>query len=490
VTIEVSVAGRRMPAADRIVVGVLAREKSPPAALDREARAAFRRLAARPGFAAEAGQSAEGEAGPRRTLQLAGLGPGDKLDVRKLRSFVEKAVESARTARERRLAIVLPEHALTEGTAAAARIAREALLAGYRFDRFRSEAKPARLRSVALVPPAGEGAAYREGVEVGRAIAGGIVVARDLANTPPNEATPAWIAARARALARRWRARVAVLGPGELARRGMFGILAVGGGSANPPRLVRIELGRGPRTVALVGKGVTFDTGGISIKPADRMDEMKWDKCGACAVLGALEALAALRLPLRVRAYLPLAENMPSGTAYRPGDIVRCANGKTVEILNTDAEGRMILAEALAWAASEKPDWLVEFSTLTGACVVALGPTGAGLFSPSDELADGLLAAAEEAGERLWRMPLWSEFLEEMRGAHADLKNSGGRWGGAATAAAFLSQFVGEVERWAHLDIAGPAYLAEGKEKRGATGYGVALTIGWLRALAAARRRR
>jgi leucyl aminopeptidase len=294
------------------------------------------------------------------------------------------------------------------------------------------------------------------------------------------------MAAQARDFGRRRRARVTVLGPVELRRRGMGGVLAVGGGSANTPRVVRIELGRGPRTVALVGKGVTFDTGGISIKPAAQMDEMKWDKCGACAVLGMLEAAARLALPVRIRAYVPLAENMPDGAAYRPGDIVRCANGKTVEILNTDAEGRMILADALAWAASEKPDTILEYSTLTGACVVALGPTGAGLFTPDDGLADGLLAAAEDAGERLWRLPLWEEFLDEMRGAHADLKNSGGRWGGASTAAAFLSQFVAPVASWAHLDVAGPAYVGEGREKRGATGYGVALTIGWL--LASARR--
>jgi leucyl aminopeptidase len=252
---------------------------------------------------------------------------------------------------------------------------------------------------------------------------------------------------------------------------------------------VRIEPGRGGRTVALVGKGVTFDTGGISIKPADRMEEMKWDKSGACAVLGVLEAAARLDLGVRLRAYLPLAENMPDGTAYRPGDIVRCANGKSVEIVNTDAEGRMILADALSWAALEKPDALIEFSTLTGACVVALGPTGAGLFTPDDELAAGLLDSAAGAGERLWRLPLWGEFLDEMKGTHSDLKNSGGRWGGASTAAAFLSQFVAPLTRWAHLDIAGPAYVGSesGRARRGATGFGVALTIDWLARQAAAR---
>jgi leucyl aminopeptidase len=206
-------------------------------------------------------------------------------------------------------------------------------------------------------------------------------------------------------------------------------------------------------------------------------------------VLGILEAVSRLALPIRIRAYLPLAENMPDGAAYRPGDIVTMSNGKTVEILNTDAEGRMILADALVWAAAERPDALVEFSTLTGACVVALGPTGAGLFSPDDGLAGELLAAAGDVDERLWRLPLWEEFLDEMRGAHGDLKNSGGRWGGASTAAAFLSQFVGDTARWAHVDVAGPAYVGEGKERRGATGYGVALTVEWLRRLAGRGRR-
>ncbi|HNU84099.1 MAG TPA: aminopeptidase, partial [Thermoanaerobaculia bacterium] len=295
-------------------------------------------------------------------------------------------------------------------------------------------------------------------------------------------------------LARRVGARATVLGPAQLRQRGMGGILAVGGGSAHPPRMVRLAWGsRGPR-VALVGKGVTFDSGGISIKPAAAMDEMKWDKCGACTALGTLHAAAALALPVRLLLYLPLAENLLDGSAYRPGDIVRCANGKTVEILNTDAEGRLILADALAWAAADRPERLLEFSTLTGACAVALGQRTAGLFSPDDQLAGDLLAAATATGERLWRLPLWPEFLEEMRGAHADLRNSGGRWGGASTAAAFLSQFVGDLTSWAHLDIAGPAYVGgEDRSRRGATGYGVATAIQWLSELASresVRRRR
>jgi leucyl aminopeptidase len=232
---------------------------------------------------------------------------------------------------------------------------------------------------------------------------------------------------------------------------------------------------------------VTFDTGGISIKPAADMDEMKYDKGGACAVLAVARAAADLELPVRLSVYAPLAENMLSANAYRPSDIVRCYNGKTVEIINTDAEGRMILADALAWAAEDRPESLLELSTLTGACVVALGHQAAGLFTPDDGLAGELLAAAGEDGERIWRMPLYPEYLEEMKGTHADLRNSAGRWGGAGLAAAFLSQFVGGVKRWAHLDIAGVVNLKpeQANSLAGATGFGVSSTVSWLRRLAA-----
>ena len=479
----VTVVAGKLPAG-RTVIGVFAGARAPWRDAPEAIAAAVRSAVGRSGWSGRDGQSVELAGAGGRWVDVRGLGEPGAFDARKARALVERGVESARAAGEKRVTIVLPDHEVNRGAEAAARTARDAALAAYRFDRYLSEPGPSSLATVALVPPGGDVRGWRAGARVGAALAAGTALARNLANTPPNEATPDWMAQRARELAARWKAKIQVLGPAELARRGMGGILAVGSGSANPPRMVRIELGRGPRTVALVGKGVTFDTGGISIKPASKMDEMKWDKCGACAVLGILEAAAQLELPVRLRGYLPLAENMPDGAAYRPGDIVRCANGKTVEILNTDAEGRMLLADALSWAASEKPEILLEYSTLTGACVVALGETGAGLFCPDDELAAGLLASAGAAGERLWRLPLWEEFLEEMKGSHADLRNSGGRWGGASNAAAFLSQFVAPVGRWAHLDIAGPAYVGEGRSKRTATGYGVALTVGFLRGLA------
>ncbi|MDP9122987.1 MAG: M17 family metallopeptidase, partial [Acidobacteriota bacterium] len=306
---------------------------------------------------------------------------------------------------------------------------------------------------------------------------------RELANSPGNVASPAWMEERAQELSETNGLGVAVLDAGELARRGMGGLLAVGSGSAHEPRLVRLSTGHeGPR-IALVGKGVTFDSGGISIKPAADMELMKFDKSGACAVLGIMQAAAALGLPARLEAYLPLAENMLSGSSYRPGDIVRCYNGKTVEIGDTDAEGRMILADALALAVEEGAETLLEYSTLTGACVVALGHQAAGLFTPDDGLAAELVAAAAASGERLWRLPLWAEYLDEMKGTHADLRNVAGRWGGASLAAAFLSQFVGKLHSWAHLDIAGVAYLRaeDGRPGSDATGFGIASTLHWLR---------
>jgi len=486
---RVKVGGRGVPAADRIFVGLFAGEpvtEHLPAVLRRALAPVVRRR----DWRGTAGEVRRLQLAAGRGLTLSGLGAREGFDARALSRHLDSAASEAIASGCRSLAVVLPEHDLSRGESGGSLAARALALAGYRFDRYRSKAKPTSLAAVTIVPPSGAGPRFRRGVETGAVVARATRTARDLGNTPPNEATPQWMASRARELARRAGARVSVLGVPELRRRRMGGILAVGAGSTNPPRLVRIELGRGPRTIALVGKGVTFDTGGISIKPASQMDEMKWDKSGSCTVLGILEALVELDLPLRVRAYLPFAENMPDGAAYRPGDIVRISNGKTVEILNTDAEGRMLLADALSWASSERPDAILEFSTLTGACVVALGHTGAGLFTPDDALAGELADAAAECGERIWRLPLWGEFLEEMRGAHADLRNSGGRWGGASTAAAFLSQFVGDVTRWAHLDIAGPAYVGEGRERRGATGFGIATVVEWLRREAARGARR
>lgn len=445
---------------------------------------ALRRLASRPGWRGADRQKMQTEAGPDGpVVALYGLGKRPGTNGRRVDDWVREALCDAAVLRASRVAIVVPA-GTSLADAGGERFGRLVTRGTYRFERFRStgDEPPGRVESVRLVLP--ETAAAEE-VAVAAAVAGAVAFCRDLANTPGNEATPAWMDDRAAELAAERGLIHTSFGPAELERHGMGGILAVGAGSENEPRLVRLDYdgGGGPR-IALVGKGVTFDTGGISIKPSADMDEMKYDKSGACTVLALARAIAELALPVRLAVYVPLAENMPDGRSYRPGDIVRCYDGKTVEILNTDAEGRMILADALALAAEESPDLLLEYSTLTGASVIALGQDAASLYTPDDELAAGLLAAAEATGERLWRMPLWPEFAERMKGDHADLKNSSSRWGSANTAAAFLSRFVGDLEHWAHLDIAGGAYVGrDGEEDTGATGYGVAFTVAWLRGL-------
>jgi len=424
------------------------------------------------------------------TVGLLSLGEQAALDSRAVRSFCRDLFETAGKHGAERIVLALPDEIHREDAWLRRWVAALGQ-AAYRYERFLPASKTSRARALALVAGAGGPAASERALAAALPVVHGSWVSRTLANTPPNLADPAWMARQASRLAGEHGMRVRVLGPSQMRRRGMGGILAVGSGSAKPPRLVRIEYGKGPHTVALVGKGVTFDTGGISIKPSQGMEDMVFDKSGACLVLGVLEAAARLRLALRLRAYLPFAENMPDGQAYRPGDIVRCLNGKTVEIVNTDAEGRMILADAMVWAAQERPDTLLEFSTLTGACVVALGHEIAGLFTPNDGLATELLAASERAGEPLWRLPLAPQFLEDMKGHHATLKNSGGRWGGASTAAAFLGEFVGGLDRWAHIDIAGPASGGhDAPGPKGASGYGVAWVVEWLRQLESAARAR
>ncbi|MFP3939757.1 MAG: leucyl aminopeptidase family protein [Thermoanaerobaculia bacterium] len=490
--VQLEIAGEGVLETEVLVAGCFEGEGPPVAGLPGELARAVERAAARPGFAGRKKQWSEvtPESGPVGSVVLQGLGKRSEFGIHKLLSWLDRCLESLRVNGVESCAVVVPDAPEGRGAEAAERICRRLALGAYRFDRYldATDRAPIRLRRAAVVPPPGDGqaAAYREALATARATAEGVRVTRNLANTPANVADPEWMEERARELGESLGMGVRVLRRPDLEELGMEGILAVGKGSATPPRLVRMEWGTEGPVVALVGKGITFDTGGISIKPSARLDEMKYDKTGACTVLGIAAAVGRLELPVRLRLYLPLAENMPDGAAYRPGDILRTYSGKTVEVLNTDAEGRLILADALTLAVEEGAEALLEYSTLTGACVVALGHHGAGLFTPDDALAGELLQAAEAGGERLWRLPLWPEFREEMRGHHADLKNSGGRWGGASTAASFLASFVGEHQRWAHLDIAGPSQNPEEDDgkKKGATGYGVALAVHWLRGLA------
>jgi leucyl aminopeptidase len=468
---------------DLILAGCFEGEAPDAEGVSPEVRAALERLAARSGWKGRDDQWAQAEVPGGPTVSLLGLGKRKDFSFQKLAKWIGRATDHARVSGDRRRMFLLPRHAETTGAAAAERILRALALSTYVYDRFQSKESPRRPETLAVAPPAGEEEAFRAAAPFAAEIADAVAFARNLANTPPNEATPAWMEERARELAAERGLEMTVLDAAELARRGMGGLLAVGSGAVVPPRLVKLSWGDSGPVLALVGKGITFDTGGISIKPALDMDEMKYDKCGACAVLAAARAIAGLGLPVRLRVYAPLAENMPSSKAYRPGDILRMGNGKTVEITNTDAEGRLILADALALAAQEGADALVELSTLTGHAAVALGHHAAGLFAPDDAFAAELASVAADAGERLWRLPMFPEYLDEMKGTHADLKNSGGRPGGASTAAAFLSQFVGGIETWAHLDIASVANVKADKDgqQAGATGFGVASVVSWVR---------
>jgi leucyl aminopeptidase len=317
-------------------------------------------------------------------------------------------------------------------------------------------------------------------------IARGVALARDLANGPGNDITPAALAQAAQAIGERAGIQVTVLGPDELKAQGFGGIIGVGQGSAQPPRFIVMEHGAqltGVPTVCLVGKGITFDTGGISIKPAENMDNMKMDMGGAAAVLGTMQVVGELKLPIHVVGLVASAENMPSSTAYKPGDILKTLSGKTIEVLNTDAEGRIVLADALYYAQRYQPDGIIDLATLTGAIMVALGPHAIGIMSNDDGLAQRVVQAGEATGEPAWRMPLWDPYKDMVKSDIADVKNSTGRYGGAITAAAFLSNFVGEYP-WVHMDIAGTAWTDQKPKTytpKGATGVGVRLLVQALR---------
>jgi leucyl aminopeptidase len=302
-------------------------------------------------------------------------------------------------------------------------------------------------------------------------------LARTLGNLPANICTPSYLAEEARKLAREFGLKLQLLERRDMERLGMGALLSVTRGSREPPKLIVLRYAGGTRTgkpLALVGKGITFDTGGISIKPAAEMDEMKFDMSGAGSVLGTIRALAGMGAAVNVVGIIPACENMPGGAASRPGDVVSTLSGQTVEILNTDAEGRLILCDALAYAARFDPEAVVDIATLTGACVIALGHVATGLFANDQKLADEIRAAGEDAWDRVWQMPLWEDYQEQLRSNFADMANIGGRPAGSITAASFLARFTKKL-RWAHLDIAGTAWKS-GREK-GSTGRPVPLLV-------------
>jgi leucyl aminopeptidase len=347
----------------------------------------------------------------------------------------------------------------------------------YRFDELKSQKKQAAPALAHVVLPLSANAELQAALVEAQATADGMDLARTLGNLPSNICTPTYLAEQAKKLAQQFKLQVEVLERKDLEKLGMGAFLAVTSASHQPPKLIVLRYRgatKSAKPLALVGKGITFDTGGISLKPAGEMDEMKFDMSGAGSVLGALRALAGMRAPVNVIGVIPTCENMPGGHAIKPGDVVTTLSGQTVEILNTDAEGRLILCDALAYAARFNPETVVDVATLTGACVVALGHVATGLFVNDQKLADEIRAAADDAWDRVWQMPLWEDYQEQLRSNFADMANIGGRPAGSITAASFLARFTRKL-RWAHLDIAGTAW--KGGREKGSTGRPVPLLV-------------
>jgi leucyl aminopeptidase len=434
-----------------------------------------------------------------RRVTLLGLGPREKArqDAAErghepARAAVGKATRAAVKAGAVRVAVVVADVEPKALPAAARAAAEGALLGAYAFLAYRKpkDDRPADLAEVQVVVPRGaeRGAGLRAEVALGREVAGAVRWARDLVNLGPADCTPARLAAAAVELARGAGLTVKVRGQREIEALKMGLFLGVGRGSAEPPRLVQVSYtprgGAGKAPLVLVGKAITFDSGGLSLKPTESMVTMNTDMGGAAAVLAAMRVVATLRPPFPVHGVFGACENMPGGRAYKPSDVLRAFDGQTVEITNTDAEGRLVLGDVLAWAGKTlRPAGMVDVATLTGACVVALGHTTAGLLGPDGKVVEAMAAAARAAGEDAWRLPLTPALEENLESERADMKNTGGRYGGAIAAAHFLHRFAGDVP-WAHLDIAGPSHSEKerGYVSPGGTGFGVRTLVELVRA--------
>ena len=437
-----------------------------------------------------------------KTPRVLLLGVGDAAEAEDLRKAGLAVAQQARSLQVKSLVLdcsSISSWARTadESTAIVAELLVDSILYGlYTFDRLKSgklEKKKGkekdsgvRLEELKIRVNAGSVKEVREGSRCGQVIADARSLVRDLVNLPGNLLNADGVAEAARKSAEKSGCKVTVFNKEEIEQLRMGGLQAVNKGSHAPPTFTILEykpVSKPLATVALVGKGVTFDSGGISLKPSNGMDEMKCDMAGAAAVIGTVEAAALLELPLRVVGFIPATDNMPGGAAQTPGDVITTYSGITVEVGNTDAEGRLILADALAYAVKHyKPDAVIDLATLTGACIVALGYSVAGLFSNNDRFAGKIYEAGRKSGEKVWRMPVWEEYDELIKSEVADVHNAGAKGAGSITAAKFLEKFIDGHKTWAHLDIAGPAFSAKkGKTAQGGTGFGVRLLINLLR---------
>ncbi len=440
-----------------------------------------------------------GRARARRVILL-GLGARERALARgaadgfeDLRMAVGKAARGAVKAGARVLSVALPAGDALDVPAAARATAEGALLGAYEFVRYKTgDERPPGLAAVKVAAPSGRDRAkdVRDALALAAEIGRAVAWARDLVNLGPADCTPTLLAEAARSLAREAGLAFQVRGPKEIAALKMGMFLGVTRGSAEPPRLVTVSYApsgaaaRKRRPIVLVGKAITFDSGGLSLKPTESMVTMNTDMAGSAAVLGALRVVASLRPGLPVHAVLGACENMPGGKAYKPSDVLVAHDGQTVEVTNTDAEGRLVLGDVLSWSAKAfRPAAMIDVATLTGACMVGLGMTTAGLLGPDGPVVDGLLAAARSAGEDVWRLPLVESLKEQLKSDRADMKNTGERWGGAIAAAHFLHAFAKEAP-WAHLDIAGPSHAPKerGYVAKGGTGFGIRTLVEFVRA--------
>jgi len=413
------------------------------------------------------------------TLYLAGLGPKEKAHIDSFRRATALVVKRAKKDKVQSLFVYAGEN-LDEKTTQA--ITEGAILGDYRFDKYKTQKEEEKVEISKVEVYKGD----ERGIRIGQILANAQRFVRDLVNEPGNVINPITLAEIAQKLAQEHGLECKVYDEKQIQEMGMLALWSVGKGSATPPRFIHLTYkpeGEPKDRVVFVGKGLTFDSGGLNIKTGDYMRTMKMDKAGACTVLGIMKAVAQLKLPVEVHGIIGAAENMPSGTAYRPDDIIRAMNGKTIEIDNTDAEGRVTLADALSYASNLEPSWIIDLATLTGACIVALGEYTAGLFTNDPAFGEELIKVSKRTGERLWMLPMDDKKLrEKIKKGDGDVLNSGGRYGGAITAAMFLEEFVKEGIKWVHLDIAGPAYFKEEFDyySKGATGFGLRTCVEYL----------
>src|SRR3989338_1919749 len=419
-------------------------------------------------------------------ILFAGLGKKEKFTNDTIRFVSGKIAQKARELKLKEFSIIVPPSSLIEPISSVSQIVEGCKMSLYKFEKYKSK-KENNIPDLTILVSKSE--KISKAIKIAEIVSDGAIYTKSIANLPPNECIPATFANFARIISKKNNMKCNIISKNELKKKGFGGIIAVGQGSKNEPKMIILEYNHGSineKPIVLVGKAVTFDTGCISLKPGEKMDEMKFDKCGGCTVIGIMKAVSELKLPINVVGIIPSVENMPGGEAYRPGDIIKLYSGKTAEISNTDAEGRLILADALSYGEKQySPKAIIDFATLTGACIIALGTNIAGMVSNNDKLTQKIIESSKRTTEEIWQLPLNEDYMDMVKSDVADMKNVGiGRAAGTITAAAFLRNAI-EKTPWVHIDIAGVACTQVAtKDKpynpKGATGFGVRLILDYL----------